>query len=417
MSPAKENGVEPAALPMDYASLCCLALGTFAVGTEAFMLAVLLPRIARDVSVSLQAAGQLVTVFALTYATTSPVLTAAAGSTDRRKLLILSMAAFATANLVAASASGYWSLVGARFLLAVCAGVYTPGATALAGVLVPPGRRGLALAIVTGGTSLAVALGVPLGALIGSRFGWRMTFVAVAALAFVALAGLVLRLPNDIGRGLPRTTLGARVAAVRQTGTLSALFVTTLWGVGTYANYTYIAPVFMKLIGFDGARLGWVLFLWGISACAGLLVGGMASDRIGDHRVISSALLTLALALFSLSLSAWYLTATSALVPVIAAAAVWGFSAWAFFPAQQARLIGKFGSRVAPVVLSLNASFMYLGFSCGAVLGSLTLTAGKSSDLGWVGGLCELVALAFFLAINRDRKTENMNRPVDEASN
>jgi predicted MFS family arabinose efflux permease len=402
---------------VNYVPLYWLAVGTFAVGTEAFMIAAILPKIAKDVSVSLQVAGQLVTIFALTYAVTSPVLTALTGGLDRRKLLILAMTAFAAANLVAASASGYWSLAGARFLLAVCAGIYTPSATALAGALVPPERRGLALAIVTGGTSLAVALGVPLGALIGFRFGWRMTFVAVAVLSFVALAGLVFRIPHDIGKGLPSTTMRTRIAVVRQTDTLSALFVTTLWGVGTYANYTYIAPLFMHLIGFDGAKMSCILFLWGTSACVGLLLGGLASDRIGDRRVISFALLTLALALFSLSLSAWFLTITGALVSVLVASVVWGFSAWAFFPAQQSRLIKIAGTHVAPVVLSLNASFMYLGFSCGALLGSLTLTVGKLSDLGWVGALCELVALIYFLVITQNRRTQNLNQAVYRPSN
>ena len=44
---------------------------------------------------------------------------------------------------------------------------------------------------------------------------------------------------------------------------------------------------------------------------------------------------------------------------------------------------------------------MYLGFSVGAALGSLTLTAGSVADLGWVGGLCVLVALGLFLASDR----------------
>ena len=68
----------------------------------------------------------------------------------------------------------------------------------LAAALAPPARRGRALAIVTGGISLAVALGVPLGALIGTRFGWRMTFVGVAGLAGLACCGLLVGMPRGI---------------------------------------------------------------------------------------------------------------------------------------------------------------------------------------------------------------------------
>ena len=53
-----------------------MALGTFAIGTESFMIAPLLPKIAADLSVSVSTAGQLVTAFTLALALSSPVLTA-----------------------------------------------------------------------------------------------------------------------------------------------------------------------------------------------------------------------------------------------------------------------------------------------------------------------------------------------------
>jgi len=115
-----------------YTPLYWLAVGTFAVGTEGFMIAAILPRIATDLFVSVQAAGQLVTIFAFTYAVSSPVLTALTGGFDRRKLLILSMSAFAAANLAAAWSQHFWSLAVARILIAAFAGLYVPGANALA---------------------------------------------------------------------------------------------------------------------------------------------------------------------------------------------------------------------------------------------------------------------------------------------
>ena len=143
--------------------LLWLALGTFATGTESFMIAALLPGLAGDLSVSITAAGQLMTVFALVYALSSPLLATATGAMSRRKVLLLSMAAFALFNFVAAAAVNYWQLMAARILLACAAGLYVPSASALAGAAVSPQRRGTALAIVTGGSSVAVALGVPKG--------------------------------------------------------------------------------------------------------------------------------------------------------------------------------------------------------------------------------------------------------------
>jgi predicted MFS family arabinose efflux permease len=78
-----------------------------------------------------------------------------------------------------------------------------------------------------------------------------------------------------------------------------------------------------------------------------------------------------------------------------------GLAAWGFFPAQQARLIGIGGLKVAPVVLSLNASFMFVGFSAAAALGSIVLAHGAVADLGWVGASFQIVAL--LLASSRSR--------------
>jgi predicted MFS family arabinose efflux permease len=375
-----------------YAPLYWMALGTFAVGTEGFMIAAILPNIANDLSVSVPAAGQLMTIFALTYAVSSPILTALTGSFDRRKLLIIAMAAFALANIVAAFASGYWALVGARVLLALSAGLYVPGASALASALVPPERRGRALAIVMGGMSLAVALGVPLGAVIGSMFGWRMTFVGVAGLATMAFAGLLIGMPRGIGAGLSTVSLRERIAVARQPATLGALLVTLLWAAGGYTVYTYIAPFLSTAVGLEGAHVGYALFLWGAAAFSGIFFGGLANDKVGSRRVIAATLLIMMAALASLSLSAHVLSVSAALVPVLVAVVVWGLTAWGFAPAQQARLIGITGLRGASVVLSLNASFMYLGFSLGAGLGSFVLTHGGLADLGWVGALCVLAS-------------------------
>jgi predicted MFS family arabinose efflux permease len=247
------------------APLYWMALGAFAVGAEGFMIAAILPKISSDLSVSIAKAGQLVAVFALAYALSSPILTTLTGSINRRKLLIGSMAAFAVANLVAAVAPSYWALVAARVLLAFAAGLYVPSANALAGALATPERRAGAIATVNGGITMAIALGVPLGAVVGNRFGWRMTFVGVSLLAAIAVIGLIRGLPHDVGAGLTAATLKERVDVIRIPNIPAALFVTTLWALGTYAVYTFIAPFLAISTGVAGSRIGFVLFVWGAS--------------------------------------------------------------------------------------------------------------------------------------------------------
>lgn len=383
------------------APLYWLALGTFAVGTEGFMIAGMLPTIANDLSVSVSAAGQLVAVFAFAYAISSPILTTLTGAINRRKLLILAMGAFALANLLAWNATGYWSLMGARILLAFAAGLYVPSANALAGALVTPDRRGSALAIVNGGLTIAVALGVPLGTFIANRFGWRMTFAGVAMLAAVATAGLNLGLPRNIGAGLPTASLRERMDVARQPAVLLALLTTLLWATGAYTVYTYLALFLQAVTNIQGAHIGYVLFMWGIAAAIGVTLGGTANDKFGSRRVILPSLTFLIISFVTLSVTAHLLPQSLALAPVFVSVVVWGIAGWAFYPAQQARLMGIVGLKVAPIALSLNASFMYLGFSLGAGAGSFTLAYGNVSNLGLVAATFVTASLILTLSTTR----------------
>ncbi len=390
--------------PRSMARLYWLALGTFAIGTEGFMIAPLLPDLARDLSVSLASAGQLVTVFALTYALSSPVLTALTGDIDRRRLLIASMLVFAAANFVALSAHSYSGLLAARILLAVAAGLYVPNANALASALVEASHRGTALSIVTGGTSIAVALGVPLGALIGDYFGWRVNFAAVGVLALIATAGLLSGLPRNIAERLPVASLRQRLDVARQPAVLLALLSTMMWATGAFTIYTYLASFLARAAGLTGSSVSAVLFTWGVAAVIGLRLGGRLTDRFGHLPVIVTSLSVLALAFLSLSTSAVFLPPAAAQAPILLAVVLWGVSAWAFFPAQQARLISIAGVKVAPVALSLNASFQFFGFSSGAALGSLTVVHASPLALGWVGASCVTVALSLVAVASRHER-------------
>jgi predicted MFS family arabinose efflux permease len=370
-----------------------LALGTFAVGTESFMIAGLLPGMAKDLDVSVATAGQLVTVFALAYALSSPVLAALTGNLNRRRLLIGAMALFAVANLLAFTASGYWSLMAARVVLALAAAVYVPGANALASVVVPPEQRGRAIAIVNGGLSLAIALGVPAGTVLGAAMGWRATFGSVAIIAALAVAGLLIGLPRGIGTGLATASLRQRISTAAQPAVLHTLLITTLWAMASYTTYTYLAPLLEATTFINGPAIGFVLFGWGVAAAIGLAISGRAVDRKGPRAVILPALATSTTAFVVLSLAPHFIDKQFVFVPIVLAIAAWGVAHWAFYPAQQTTLVGVAGVASAPLVLSLNASFMYLGFSLGAGLGSLTLHYSSLANLGFVSALCAATAL------------------------
>jgi predicted MFS family arabinose efflux permease len=382
-----------------------LAVGAFAIGTEGFMISPLLPGLSSDLGVSVATAGQLVTLFALAYAVSSPVLTALTGAIDRRRLLLASITTFAASNLVAAIAPSFWALMGARVLLALSAGLFVPGANALAGAIVAPERRGRAIAVVNAGITVAIALGVPLGALVGRHLGWRATFVVVAVLSAFAAAGVAFGLKKGIGAGLPVASLRERAAVAGHPAVLVTLLSTTLWATGAYTLYTYLSPFLAATVGLGATQISGVMFLWGLSAAIGVFAGGALTDRVGTLRVIVPGLMLGATAFLALGVSAAVADPGRMLAPVLVAIVVWGLSHWGFWPAQQARLIELAGVKVAPIAMSLNASFMYLGFSAGAGLGGWTVAHHPVGSLGFVAAGADLAAVltALLLAAARAR--------------
>jgi len=380
---ASEGSLVPAAF---------FALGTFAIGTEGFMIAPLLPRMATDFGMSVPVVATLVIVFTLTLALTSPITTVLTGRLNRRDTLVAAMTAFTLANLLAAFSTDFYTLLAARMLMAIAAGLYVPNANALAGAVAGAQRRGRALAIVSGGMTIAIALGLPLGAAVGHAFGWRSTFLAVAVMGGVAAVGVLAGVSREAGMQLHVTGLAERVGVIGHPRTRQLLFVTLLWAIAAYAVYPYIAPYLIKVLAYGEAGIGATVSLWGACAAIGVMTGGTLNDRFGSTRVIRLSLLLLALSFWALAL-ATLLPATVAWLPVLAAVAVWGFTVWAFFPAQMARLIAAGAPQQASVALSLNTSTMYLGFSVGSAVGAGILDMGALWGIGLFAGAAALLAL------------------------
>ncbi|WP_295381027.1 MFS transporter [uncultured Pseudacidovorax sp.] len=390
-----------------------LALGTFAIGTEGFMIAPLLPVMAQDFGLPITRVALLVVVFTLVLALSSPASTVATGRLRRKPVLLLAMSLFAVGNVLAALSSSFALLLVARVLMAVAAGLYVPAANGLAGVIVPPDMRGRALAIVSAGQTLAIALGLPLGGLIGHAFGWRATFLLVGGMSAVAIVGIGLGIGGQAGQGLAVASLRERVAVVRQPPVLRLLGVSLAWAIGAFAAYPYVAEYLAAVLGFGPVAITATVSLWGLSAAAGVMTGGILNDRFGADRVVRGSLALLALAFAALAV-ATLLPQRLAVLPVLAAVSLWGFTVWSFFPAQMSRLIGAGAPAQAPVALALNTSTMYFGFSAGSAIGAAVLGTGAVWGIGAVAAMAEVVALGLNAALRR--RSRFVNPPGKECS-
>jgi len=355
-----------------------LTAGMFVIGTEAFMIAGLLPALARDLEVSVSAAGQLVTVFSLAYAFGSPILATLTGKAERRKLLSGAMLLFAAGNALCGLANVYWLVFLGRVITAAGAGLFAPSAAAAASALSDPDHRGRALSLVLGGATVALILGVPAGTWLAYMMDWRLPFRVVAGLSAAAAAGIRLFFPKV--EPPESVSMRERLSQLKRPLILSALAASLTWGTGVFLVYTYIADIFGQF-GAAGRTVSFVLLLTGLASFAGVQFGGYAVDRYGSHNIIVLTLFLLMLAVIGLSLLHEIPGYTGPLLLGGASMALWGFSGYAFNPAQQHRLIGISGT-ASGIVLSLHNSAIYFGTALGAMVGGLVLDIGGASDLG-----------------------------------
>ena len=365
-----------------------LAFGAFAVGTSGYIVAGLLPALTGELHVSATTAAQLVTSFAIAYALGSPLFAALTGAWERRALLVAALVVTAAGNLFAALAPGYGSLLVARVVTAVGAAVFTPAASAVAAELTTPERRGRAVALVFGGLTVALIFGVPLGSLISQHLGYRPAFALVAAFSLASALAVRLALPTVAPP--PRVGLAERFAAGRDPRVIAMLVITVLGCLAAFMVYTLVSPVLKATAGVSGTTITVLLFCYGVGGAIGNFFGGRAADRWGARLPLVVVLVGFTVVMAVLPVTAQ--TVGGAAVTLF----VWGFFNWAFSPPVQHRLI-ELAPGHAGLLLSLNASAIYLGVGLSGVAGGLVLGSGGPVALPATAAVLALAALLVVL--------------------
>ncbi|GII96551.1 MFS transporter [Sinosporangium siamense] len=350
--------------------LLVLLLATFVIGTDDFVIAGVLPEIAADLDVSEAAAGQLVTVFSITYALAAPPLAVLTARWPRKTLVVGGLAVFAVVNVVTALAPAYAALMALRVLAALVAAAITPAVFGMAGRLAAPERVGRTMGVVAAGLTMSLFAGVPIGTLLGSAFGWRSTFAAVALFtcAVVAAASVLLpRLP-----GAPELGVGAQLRALSRPAVLLGVLGTVMGASGGLMTYTYIAPITHDLTGRGGTLVALSIAVVGVAGAFGTFAGGRLTDRWGADRALLftfgvQAVATAGLAVIGLlgqgSAPVWLLLTTLA---------VWGFGGWGFNPPMNTRALRLAGDAGTEAV-ALNTSGLYVGIALAGALGGVAL--------------------------------------------
>jgi multidrug resistance protein len=356
--------------------LIVLAIGMFALGTDSFVIAGILPVISRSLDLPVALVGQMVTLYAISYALLAPVMAAMTAHWPRKRLLLVALMVFIVGNVMTALASTLTVLFASRVIAGLGAAMFSPTATAAGASLVPPERRGRALAVVIAGLTSATALGSPIGTFLSGFGEWRITMWFVAALGLASLVGVWALLPQV--PLAPPVSLRQRLAPLSDSRVALTLLTTFCTYSGLFLVYTYLGVAFDRVTHGSATVLAGLLLAWGLAATIGNIAAGRLTDALGSRRIINGAI---RVALLNFVLLPW----TSAyMVSALLALIVWGICGWGMLVPQQHRLLGIFPS-TAPLLMGLNSAALYLGVSASGVLGGIGVTYIDKYHLGWFG--------------------------------
>lgn len=337
-------------------SLIALAFGTLGLGIAEFTMMGILPYVAADLNIGIPVAGHFISAYALGVCAGAPMLILARKRPLKHILLAL-MALMLVGNLGAAMATGYWSLLAARFISGLPHGVYFGVASIVAGKLADEGRSSEAVSIMIAGMTVANLFGVPLGTSLSHILSWRVTFLLVACWGVIVLYYIWRWVPAV--EGLKDTGFKGQFRFLKTPAPWLILGATALGNGGVFCWYSYITPLLTNVSGFSAGSVTALMMLAGFGMVVGNLVSGRLSDRYTPGRVgmvVQGMICIVLLLIFFLSPHPW----CSAILMALCTAGLFAVSS-----PEQVLII-----RVAPGGEMLGGACVQMAFNLGNAIGA-----------------------------------------------
>jgi DHA1 family inner membrane transport protein len=369
-----------------YLRIGLIAAALFVVGTNAFVIAGVLPQIAAGLGTTTSSVSYSISWYAIIVAILAPVISVLFARASRAALMSIGLGLIAVGIALSAIAGDLAIFTAGRVVAAFGGAALMPAALAVAPTIVPPDQRGRALSVVGLGIMLATAVGSPLGTALAALGSWRFALGILAALAAGLAVAVVL-----LTRGVPTGAvpgLAARFAVLRDHRIGLALMTTLLFTTAFNLVYIFSSAVTRSATGGSGTALATLLMVFGVAGLVGNWLGGSFTDRFGARTTALAALAVVVVSLAALFGAEGSYLGTAVLF------GVWGLAtATALVPIQH-RLVDV-DPAVAGVSMSWYSTAMYIGIALAPVVGASVLPYG-AAWLDVVGALAAAAALAVF---------------------
>lgn len=344
----------------------------------------LLPQIGKSLGVSESLAGQLVTLYAIGSLIAAIPLITITRNWRRRPLLLIATCGLLIFNSITAISSNYMLTLIVRFFSGVFAGVLWGVIPGYARRMVSDNLKGRGLAIAMMGVPIALALGVPVGTFLGNIVGWHYIFGFMSILNLISVIWIIIKVPDYQGQS-DKSTFSV-LSTFKTSGVFPILFVIMTWILSHNIIYTYINP-FLASLGMVN-HIDLALFIFGISAIAGIWIVGIFIDRwLRLLALVSIFVFLLDSILFGISINN--------LIAIYVCTAIWGLTFGGSSTLLSTALANTVPEEGVDIAMSISTTVWNLAIAGGGFVGGILLKSLGATSFLKV--LVILLILAFLI--------------------
>lgn len=371
-----------------------LAAVQFATIVDFMIVMPLGPQLMRALEINPTQFGLIVSSYTFSAGVVGLIASAIADRYGRRVTFLILFTGFLVGTLLCGLAPNYQTLVLARVVTGGFGGILGGITMAIIGDVFPEQRRGRATGSLMTGFALASVLGVPIGLVIGTNYGWHIPFIAlaIAGLPILGLAYWTLPVLNGHVGSTHAHPLRSIVVTFSHTNHLNAFALIITLMLGSFTVFPYLSPYLVSNVGMSEQQLPMVYIAGGVLTLVGSPIIGRLADRYGKLRLYR----------WVAPGSAALLLVITHLPPIHVSVAVAVFGALMLcnvgrmIPAM-AMVTSSVEPRYRGAFLSANSSVQHIAGGVGAFLGGLIVAEGsdgKIENFGIVGVIAAASTLA-----------------------
>ena len=385
---------------MSVMRIATFIISVFIVGMVEMMVAGIMNLMSDDLGVSEAIIGQLVTLYALTFAICGPILVKLTNRYPARPVLLWTLVIFVVGNGIIAVAPNFTILVIGRILSSAAASLITVKVVALTAMLTIPKN------VVYTGFSCANVFGVPIGTMIGDWIGWRFTFVFIIVISLIAGLLMLKYLPtttelNQANRMYNNVSDDNQVTShiVRPVEIIKFLAITLLILIANSVTFVFINPLILE----NGHSMGYVslaLLVNGVAGVVGTSMGGVLADKLTSKRWLIIAFSVFIVVMLAINLI------LSTTVLLLVGLFIWNIVQWSTNPAIQSGIIEHVEGDTSQV-MSWNMSCLNAGIGLGGIIGGLVVSNMNVEAVTFVSAFIGLLGLIIVLTLKNVHYAKN----------